>query len=359
MVYYQQNIEGIQKADEGSNVNSESATQNSVSNSQASTDGIQTAPKVIVPAINRPKPAPKMLVLFTRQDSIKLNLNAEKQEPGDYLFKNKLVELTGDIQALKSISYHTTNVSKDTITSTHDSIPSLSKEIKLNSTTESPKPLPVSKKSNDFGEHTDWMVGIIILAIFTAGYIKISANKYLNDLFSGVRYQQAVSKLYTTINIQNSKPSTALTGLFFINTSLLIFEFVVIHENAGGFYLYLFILLGLIGFFFLKNTIYRFIGFIFDTQQKSGEYLYNANLLSKVYGISILPLVSVIPFVDTKTGSFLLKIGILMFIFMYLIQLFRGAKIILSSLLSIFYMFLYFCALEILPLTLLYKLIIH
>jgi len=203
----------------------------------------------------------------------------------------------------------------------------------------------------------------IILALVIAGFVKLSAGKYLSDLFSSIRYQQSASKLFSSVNVQNQKPAWALTILFFLSTSLLIFEFAHVGgktpELLSPFIFFLLVIAGIIVYFLLKNILYRLVAYVFDTETPTKEYLFNANMLSKVFGMASLPIVCIVPFVDALTATFLVKSGLALFIIMYMIQLLRGAKIILHSPLSIFYMFLYFCALEILPLSILIKVMIY
>ncbi|WP_439183116.1 DUF4271 domain-containing protein [Carboxylicivirga taeanensis] len=224
-------------------------------------------------------------------------------------------------------------------------------------------PPVIQRKSTPFEDSKDWLAGFILLALVVAGFIKLSAGRYLNDLFSSIRYQQSATKLFSSRNLQNQKPSWALTGLFFLSTSMLVFEFTHIGgktpERLSPFSFFVLVNAGVIGYFFIKNLLYRFVAAVFDAQQSTREYLFNANMLSKVFGIACLPIVCVVPFVDITTATLLLKAGLGLFIIMYIIQLLRGAKIILRSPLSIFYMFLYFCALEILPLSVLIKVMIY
>ncbi len=252
-----------------------------------------------------------------------------------------------DTAGVKKTEIKTNNLQKDSavlITSTPHSSP-----IKL-------------RKSNPFDGSKDWLSGFILLILIIAGAVKLSAGKYINDLFSSIRYQQSASKLFSTFNVQNQKPGWALTALFILVTSLLVFEYTLVmgkHPESGSNFIFLLTILGgIILFFTIKTILYRFVAFVFDTITETKEYLFNADLLSKAFGLTLLPIVSVVPFVDQLTGTFLLKAGLVLFILMYVIQLLRGVKIILRSPLSIFYMFLYFCALEILPLSILIKVMI-
>ena len=229
--------------------------------------------------------------------------------------------------------------------------------------TVAPIPTPIKIRStNQFEGSKDWLSGFIVLAILIAGVVKVTSGKYLNDIFSSIRYQQSAFKLFSTLNLQNQKPGWALSFLFILSTSLLIFEYTLVMgrqpEEISHFLFLAGIFGGIILYAFLKRITYQLVGYIFDTLTDTKSYLFNAELLNKAFGVSILPIISIVPFVDQVTATLLLKVGLVLFALMYLVQLLRGVKIILRSPLSIYYMFLYFCALEILPLAILIKILI-
>ena len=319
------------------------------------------APKRVEP-VKVPKPE------LSSQDSSLFNINAKTSDQGNYFFDNSL--------SVFESAYGERTVLKDEIIGV-EQIDSLVDSVPLSDEGDSfqlKRPESIHKESvevrpkNDaiivrhtspFDEHKEWMSGLIILTLIIAGFVRLSSNKYLGELFSAVRFQQSASKLHTTVNVQNQKPVFALSALFFISTALMVFEFALSFGQANlkltGIALYGIILIGLLLYFLVKQLMYRGVAMVFGVGAQTGEYLFNAGLLSQVYGLVLLPIVSLVPFVDQGTGTFLLKIGVALFLFMYVIQLIRGAKIILRSSLSIFYMFLYFCALEILPLSILLK----
>ncbi len=216
-----------------------------------------------------------------------------------------------------------------------------------------------TRGNNQFNECKEWLSGFILFSLIIAGAIKLTSGKYLNDIFSSIRYQQSATKLFSTFNVQNQKPGIGLSVIFIINSSLLVFEYAMVlgrqPQSMSSFLFLLMIIGGIILFFIGKSIIYRFIGFVFDTMVSTKAYLFNSDLLNKAFGLALLPFVAAVPFVDIITATFLLKAALALFLLMYVVQLLRGVKIILHSPLSIFYMFLYFCALEILPLSILIK----
>jgi hypothetical protein len=108
----------------------------------------------------------------------------------------------------------------------------------------------------------------------------------------------------------------------------------------------------------IKTAAYKLIGLIFSTQKETSEFLFNVNAINKAFGMAILPFIAVLPFLQGAPGLVVIQMGIALFFAMYLLQLYQGAKIILQHPLSIFYMILYLCALEILPLAILYKVLV-
>jgi len=297
------------------------------------------------------KPRKVIYKTWSREDSIYFNLVQSKEK----LFFESLS------QNQSTISSKITGVADEAPGLANLPVDSLEKSVVEQTIVEAP---PVNvRKGSPFEGSKDWLSGFILLALIIAGLVKLSAGKYLSDLFSSIRYQHSASKLYGTFNLQNEKPGWALTFLFFLGASLLVFEYAFLGgkkpERISPFVFFLLINGGVILYFFLKNLLYRFVAFVFDVQRGTQEYLFNANMLSKAFGIASLPIVCVVPFVNVVLATLLLKAGLVLFLIMYFIQLLRGAKIILRTPLSIFYMFLYFCALEILPLSFLIKVMIY
>ncbi len=235
-----------------------------------------------------------------------------------------------------------------------------STSIFLKASTTLPNPT-VRKTTSPLQQYNDWLSIFLIFSIVIVGFLRISSMKFLRELFNSAFYSQAANKMYSSVNIRNSKPSFVLSILFFINTSIFIFEALVFYQETifgqEGLTLLINIWGILVGYDVIKGLLYRIIGFIFETSFLTGEYLFTASMLSKVYSILLLPIISIIPFVSPWIVPNFIKLGVGMFIALYIWQLFRGMRIFFQNTFSVFYMFLYFCALEILPLEFLYKIL--
>ena len=223
-------------------------------------------------------------------------------------------------------------------------------------------PAPVPRKvSSPLNEYNEWLAVLIILSVIATGVLRLTSMKYMQELFRSAFNVQAANKMYTSVNIRNSKPSFVLSALFIFNTGIFIFEALTFYGASilgqKGITMLIFVWILLLTFGLIKSFLYRLTGFVFDTIQPSGEYLFTSSLLSKAYAIVLLPLISILPFVNIWMVPNLIKLGVGIFISLYILQLIRGAGIFLQNTFSVFYMFLYFCALEILPLVILYKIL--
>ncbi|TAJ15138.1 DUF4271 domain-containing protein [Marinilabiliaceae bacterium JC017] len=308
------------------------------------------------------------------QDSIFFNLKQPANQTSDYFFHNSLSRFSKKIKDQKLLFQDTPTAAKlsasgtDTITMTDGvSTDSLENVILKSQDTLITESVPFNKTSkkplSPLSADKDMLSGLLIFSFIIIGFVRLSAFKYVKELFNAAFFAQSAGKLFSVVNVRNIKPAFTLNFLYIFNTSIFIFEILSYYEknlfNQEGIILLGSVFILILGLGFVKNIAYRTSGYIFDVSGKVNEYLFNANNLSKVFAITSLPIIAIIPFVNIWIVPSLIKAGAFLFIILYLIQLFRGAKIILHQSLSIFYMFLYFCALEILPLSILFKVLIH
>ena len=204
----------------------------------------------------------------------------------------------------------------------------------------------------------DWFVAILLFLVLITGLVRMNWFRYLKDVMLTIFYPSFTSKLGES-NASNFFPSLILGALFYFNISIFTFEILTIYnKDFLGFegpvmipvILALFVVL-----FSAKILVYRIISHIFDTQKSTHSYLASSSATSKAYGILLLAFIVLIPFVEFNIQEFLIKIGIGLFIALYLIQLTNGIRSNFSKPFSGYYIILYLCALEVLPLAVLIK----
>jgi hypothetical protein len=210
----------------------------------------------------------------------------------------------------------------------------------------------------DLPLHNDWLFGLLVLSVVLLGWLRLRASRYITDLLHAILYPAFTEKLSRN-NISNSQPSFLLYLLFYFNSSLFIYEVTTIFNQSFLGLQGIAILPGAFGFLFvimtLKALIYRLSGKIFNTSNAVNTYLTQSSAMSKAFSIFLTPFILLIPFTEGTILIILIKTVLTIFIFLYLTQTIRGIRNNFVSLLSGYYIILYLCALEIVPLSLLYK----
>ncbi|MGQ1947399.1 DUF4271 domain-containing protein [Geofilum sp. OHC36d9] len=206
--------------------------------------------------------------------------------------------------------------------------------------------------------HNDWFFGLLVLSVVLLGWIRLRSSRYITDLMHAILYPDFTGKLSRN-NISNSQPSFLLYLLFYFNSSVLIYEITTrLNQPFLGLQGALILPVAFVFLFTImtmKALVYRLSGKIFNTSDAVNAYLAQSSAMSKAFAIFLTPFILLIPFTEGITLNVLIKTALTLFIFLYLIQTIRGIRNNLVSLLSGYYIILYLCALEIVPLSLLYK----
>ena len=198
------------------------------------------------------------------------------------------------------------------------------------------------------------MAGII----FYLGFIRAVFSKYFGNLFllflqTSLRQKQTREQL-----LQENLASLFMNLLFFISTGLYI-SLVIKYENwtnASFWWLALFCAALLILIYLGKYLFLLFAGWVFNTREAAGSYIFLVFMVNKVMGVLLIPFLLILSF----AGQDVVNIGItvsfgligVLYIYRYLVSF--GAirnKLKVNAL----HFFLYLCAVEVLPLLLIYK----
>jgi hypothetical protein len=206
----------------------------------------------------------------------------------------------------------------------------------------------------------DWFTVVIFIAIALFASVRHAFGNYLANLFQSLLNYSTASRMYRERNVSLSQGEIRLEIFSYFVFGLFFYQ-VAYHFNLDlpftGFLKYLFSLALVTSFLLIKKFIYLITGFIIENSQETGEFIYNINNHIRVMGILALPIVALIAWAPISTPYPLFITGLTIMLFLYLILLWRGMIIFLKKQFSIFYLFLYLCTLEILPLLLALKLI--
>lgn len=135
---------------------------------------------------------------------------------------------------------------------------------------------------------------------------------------------------------------------------LIINYYTHLEENTwNSFKLFIQILAAVTFFYFFKIGLFRFCGFIFKATKEASSYILVIYVFGQVAGILLLPLIVLMTYM--KSEMFIL-VGFILFAILYAYRIYRGvATVTSSSKISAYYIFLYLCTLEFLPLVIIAK----
>ncbi len=207
---------------------------------------------------------------------------------------------------------------------------------------------------------TTWIPGMVIFSFLLLAWIKLIYVRFLTPvLVSAFNYREA-SKLFNGNNVPTQNAFLILNVVFAINGGLFIifltehldFGFPDIHSGL----IFLISALSIVFIHKLKYFSLSVVGFLFDSSGLFAEYKHNISLYNKILGVLLLPVIVGLLYAGNSMYVPLIYAGIGLAVVFYLLQLMRGLEIIIRKQFSLFYLILYICAFEILPIIVLYKL---
>jgi len=218
--------------------------------------------------------------------------------------------------------------------------------------------LPIREKNSS---NTDWMTILIVFALILFASVRVSYTKYIAHLFQSLISYSTSFRLFRERNYPISHGAFRLDIIFYFTFSLFIYQVInafkleLVNKNLTFYVAGLGLLLGYI---ILKKIAYSMVGLVFENVSETSEYLFNMDSFNRILGIVLFPVVVLINYYPAENPVFMVVTGILLVAVFYAFLLQRGIYILLRKQFSIFYLFLYLCTLEFLPLFLIYNVVV-
>ena len=214
--------------------------------------------------------------------------------------------------------------------------------------------------SERVNQTTDLVFYILIFIIFFLALIKQSFPKYFNSIFS-LSFQATFRQTQTRQQMsQNFFPAFMLNVLFILSGGLFI-------TLVAGFYkwtiipfwqlfIYSTTILGMI--YSIKYFVILFTGWVFNAPDSAAEYRFIVFLINKLIGVLFIPILFIIAYSEFETKKIVITIALcIAFLLLALRYLVSLARIRKNLKLTAFHFFIYFCAIEVMPLLVIYKLL--
>ena len=208
----------------------------------------------------------------------------------------------------------------------------------------------------------DWYFIIIISVLVAFVLIRIAYFRFISVLFESSYNYLLASKIIKESSVIQKRVWIAFDFIYLINGSLflfLLFRFFNWDFAGENDYLQLAVSFGfLAGLMLIRSIIMRIIGHIFDRYSLFTEFLYHFFIYNKVIGLVLFPFILTIPYTRDQLHIILIYTALSMVGIVYFMRLIRAVIFTLKKEVLIFYLILYLCTLEILPVLVIIKLIL-
>ena len=217
--------------------------------------------------------------------------------------------------------------------------------------------LPVNVRNN---QNHDWMTILLLVAFVLMVSVRAGFQKYFGTLFRSVVNYSTSFRMFREKNDSFLHAAFRLEVLYYIIFSVFIYQVLVMlqfEHQTNGILFYGKIAGFIVFYYLLKKFVYWLIGIAFASGTETSEFLFNIDNYNRAASIVLLPVVALVAYSPFEEPQIIIFLGIIVTGFFYLMLLWRGALILLKKQFSIFYLFLYLCTLEFLPLLLIYKMV--
>jgi len=224
--------------------------------------------------------------------------------------------------------------------------------------TETAKPLDIQPVTRHNQTH-DWLLGIFFLLVVLFVWIRTFYSKFFGTLANALISFHLSVKLFEEKNVLSHRVSIVLDFIYIVVFSVFIFEFIDFTHFSGvrmtGFNLFLLLINILMLYTLMRNILLRLTGSLFLVRPLFLEYIHNTFVINKGLGIALFPVVIMAQYLPHCLAPAVLWTGVILFGLAILYKTMRAYQIIIRRDVLLFYLILYLCTLEILPLLLGYK----
>lgn len=207
-----------------------------------------------------------------------------------------------------------------------------------------------------------WIVFIFLFIVLLFTIIRNVYDKTLTVIFQAYWNDRAIGQFTRDDNFLKLRNTLMYFVLFTSVYGLLlkyIFNYFNITFQYKGLDEYL-IICAFTGVFYLsKFILMKLSGFVFSIQKLISGYLSVLSISNFVYSIIIIPLLLFYQFVPSYIQPYLLGLMLILFCFNTIYKYLRTGSFIINNFqFPKFYLFLYLCTLELMPLLIIYKVFI-
>jgi len=207
----------------------------------------------------------------------------------------------------------------------------------------------------------EWLTGLLLLVVLVLSWVKVNYGKRIPRLFGAILNTRLLRQLMREELVFSHRASIGLMGCFLIVFSLLLYEadklFGLQLFLADGVVLWAGYLALAVLMIALKSLSVLVVQGLSGGDFGLGEYQYTSILVFKASGLILLPFIMLGAYLSQESARYAVIFGGAVYSIGLIVRLLRGLLGAVGNRVPLFYIFLYLCTLEILPLVLVFRLI--
>ena len=202
------------------------------------------------------------------------------------------------------------------------------------------------------------MAGVFLLLAF----IRVAFSKYFRNIFL-LFFQTSIRQKQTRDQLLQDNLASLLTNFLFVISAGLYITLLIRYKNlsnlnfwwlAGGTALVLLIT------YLIKYLFILFTGWVFNSGEAAGSYVFVVFMVNKVMGVLLIPFLLILSFSGPQMVSVAITVSVGMILLLFGYRYWVSFIAIRNKLkVNALHFFLYLCAVELLPLVLIYKILIN
>lgn len=204
-----------------------------------------------------------------------------------------------------------------------------------------------------------WIFYVLLSIVIYFTFIRNIFYKSLPVIFQAYWNDRAIHQFTRDDNFFKSRNSIfyfVLFSMVYATIAYFIIEYFGYRMSHEGLELYYLIIAVLSIFYIAKYLLMKLMGYIFSVQRLISGYLAIISVSNLVYSIISIPFLIFFNYINSEYKIYVLFIILIAFIFNTVYKYLRtGAFLKNNFQFPIFYLFLYLCAFEIMPLLIIYK----
>lgn len=214
-------------------------------------------------------------------------------------------------------------------------------------------------------EYQYWISGILLSSFIIIVWLWVIYKKRLEKMFVIFFTNKAGSRTTKEEYTSSKRYSIFLSLLYIMLLSLFFYQLLSYYNyftasRSNEILFYAGICAIVILAYTTKFITVKGLGFIFNMKDETSEYIFNIFLFGKILGLFLFPIVLCAAFLRQIPAYYIFLTGGFLICFFFMYRTFRVIEISYhNNNISKYYLFLYLCGLEILPLVALIKTFIN